>query len=183
MNRLFVALLIPKDIKAQITKLRKNIVPDAQNLRWENESKIHLTLKFIGEVKENLVGQIKNELDFLESYHRLNCKADKFGFFFDAKKAPRILWIGLKVDNIINSIVDELNQHLARYSIPVEKRKFKAHITLLRIKQNISEEFIKKFKNAEFPEINFTANEIALMQSKLSTQGSDYTEIKKYNLK
>lgn len=183
MIRLFVALLIPQEIRDQITKLRKSIAPDSQDLRWEDGSKIHLTLKFIGEVKENLVEQIKNELNFLESYPMLNCKADKFGFFFDAKKAPRILWIGLKVDSIINSIVDELNQRMTKYSIPAEKRKFKAHITLLRIKQNISEEFIKRFKNAEFPEINFTANEIALMQSKLSPQGSEYTEIKKYNLK
>lgn len=183
MIRLFVALLIPQDIIDKITKLRKNIALDIPNLRWEDESKIHLTLKFIGEVKENLAGQIKDELNFLESYPRLNCKADKFGFFFDTKKAPRILWIGLKVDNIINLIVDELNQRLAKYSIPVEKRRFKAHITLLRIKQNISEEFIRKFKNAEFSEINFIANEIALMQSKLSPQGSEYTEIKKYNLK
>jgi 2'-5' RNA ligase len=83
---------------------------------------------------------------------------------------------------LVYTIVEELNHRLAKFSIPVEKRKFKAHLTLLRVKQKVTRNFIDKFSSAEFPNINFAANEIVLMQSTLTSQGSMYKEIKKYYL-
>lgn len=183
MIRLFVALIIPEEIRNQINQLRHSIFPDESKFRWEDNTKIHLTLKFIGEVDENLLQQILNELSFLEHTKKMNCSVEKFGFFFKQKDEPRILWLGLKLDNTIYTVVEELNQRLSKFSIPVEKRKYKAHLTLLRIKDKVSKDFIGKYLNAELPEISFTANEIVLMQSELSSQGSTYKEIKKYYLK
>ena len=79
--------------------------------------------------------------------------------------------------------MEELNQRLSKFLIPIEHRKFKAHLTLLRIKKSVPKDFIEKFSNAEYPKINFVTNEIVLMQSELSSQGSTYKEIKKYYLK
>ena len=87
------------------------------------------------------------------------------------------------MDNKIYLIVEELNRKLSKFSIPVEQKKFKPHLTLLRIKNIVPQDFINKFANAELPKLTFTANEIVLMQSKLSSSGSAYNEIKKYNLK
>ena len=182
MIRLFVALIIPDEVKNQIIEIRKRIFPDEGKLRWEDNSKIHLTLKFIGEVKEDLLESIINELNFLEHFNKINCSTEGFGFFFKAKDEPRILWLALDVDSSINRIVEELNQRLFKFSIPIEHRKFKAHLTLLRIKKSVPKDFIEKFSNAEYPKINFVTNEIVLMQSELSSQGSTYKEIKKYYL-
>lgn len=183
MIRLFVALIIPEEIKNQIIQIRKNIYPDEGKFRWEDNSKIHLTLKFIGDVKHELLEPILQELGFLNNCNEIICEAEKFGFFFRPKNEPRILWLGLKLDDAIYSIVDELNKRLSKFAIPVEERKFKPHLTLLRIKNIVPQDFINKFLNAELPKLSFTANEIVLMQSKLSSLGSTYKEIKKYNLK
>ena len=183
MIRLFIALIIPEEIKKHIAQVRNQIYPAAENLKWEEDSKIHLTLKFIGDVKDDLVEAIKHELNFLENFKKIDCTTANFGFFFKEKNEPRILWLGLKMDDSIYTIVDELNQRLSKFSIPIEKRKFKAHLTLLRVKQKVTSDFIDKFSNAVFPKINFAANEIVLMKSTLSSQGSTYKEIKKYILK
>lgn len=183
MIRLFVALSIPDEIKKQIALLRKEIYPAANNLKWEEDSKIHLTLKFIGEVNDDLVESIKHELNFLENFSKINCTTANFDFFFKERNEPRILWLDLKMDDSVYVIVDELNQRLSKFSIPVEKRKFKAHLTLLRVKQKIASDFIDKFSNAEFSNVKFEANEIVLMKSTLTSQGSTYEEIKKYILK
>lgn len=183
MIRLFVALIIPDETKNQIEEIRKKIFPDDGRFKWEDNSKIHLTLKFIGEVKEELLDSITKELNFLERFQKINCTAEKFGFFFKAKDEPRILWLGLDLDETIYSIVDELNNRLYQFSIPKEQRKFKAHLTLLRIKSDVPKDFIHKFLKAEIPKLNFTANKIVLMKSELSSHGSTYKEIKKYNLK
>jgi RNA 2',3'-cyclic 3'-phosphodiesterase len=183
MIRLFVALIIPDETKNHIIQLRKAIYPNDSDIRWEDNSKLHITIKFIGDIKDEYLELISQELNFVENYSKINCTADKFGFFFKQKNEPRILWLGLNFSDGIYAIVDELNIRLAKFKIPIEERKFKAHLTLLRIKNNVSRDIIDKFSNAELPNISFTANEIILMQSKLSSQGSTYKEIKKYNLK
>lgn len=181
--RLFVALIIPDETKNQIKGIRKNIFPDEDKFKWEDDSKVHLTLKFIGEVKEEILEPITKELNFLEHFQKVNCTLEKFGFFFKAKDEPRILWLGLNLNKAIYSIVEELNQRLSKFSIPIEHRKFKAHLTLLRIKNDVPKDFISKFSNAKIPENNFSANEIVLMKSELTANGSTYKEIKKYYLK
>jgi len=182
MIRLFVALIIPDETKNQIIEIRNKIFPHEGRFRWEENSKIHLTLKFIGEVKEDLLESITKELSFLEHFQKIRCSAERFGFFFKGKHEPRILWLGLTLDKSIYSIVDEMNQKLSYYSIPIEKRKFSAHLTLLRIKNGVPKDFISKFSNAELPKVNFISNEIVLMKSELSSNGSTYKEIKKYYL-
>ena len=50
MIRLFVALKIPENIKEQLFNICHELVSDASLYKWETKDKIHLTLKFIGEV-------------------------------------------------------------------------------------------------------------------------------------
>ena len=68
MTRLFVALKIPDEIKKKIFELRNEILPEWGKYNWEKEDKIHLTLKFIGEVDDNKIGQISQSLNFIGNY-------------------------------------------------------------------------------------------------------------------
>jgi 2'-5' RNA ligase len=54
---------------------------------------------------------------------------------------------------------------------------------LLRVKVDITEKFIKRFKGYSFDKIIFKANEIALVQSRLAQGGSIYNDLKTYELK
>ena len=77
----------------------------------------------------------------------------------------------------------ELNEKLKNYHVEAEKRKFKGHLTLLRIKKQVSEKFIKRFKEYSFDPIEFNAAEIALIQSVLKPSESEYKVLKIYELK
>ncbi len=182
MIRLFIALNIPEDIRDRINSLRKEAEDKHDKLKWEPKEKLHLTLKFIGEVKKELVGEIAEELEFICNYRAINCRLTKFGFFY-AHNEPRILWIGLHTDEIIYNLVEELNSRLEKFSIPREKKKFNSHISVLRIRGKTGEQFVESFKKFKIPDVEFTANEITLVKSELLPLGSRYTEIKKYNLK
>ena len=72
---------------------------------------------------------------------------------------------------------------MEKFGIESEIRKFKAHLTLLRIKQEVTEKFIQRIKSYKFEKIIFTANKIALVQSKLSKEGARYKDLKTYELK
>lgn len=183
MTRLFVALKIPDEIIKKIFELRNEILPDWGKYKWEKENKIHLTLKFIGEVDDNKVGQISQSLSFIENYFKFDCKLSRFGFFFK-KGAAKILWVGLASDNTLYKLVEEINNILEKLSIPKEERKFKSHLTLLRLKNKDYYRFpVKNFQEFTIPEIKFTTNETLLIKSKLLPETSEYTIIKKYKLK
>jgi 2'-5' RNA ligase len=182
MTRLFVALEIPEDIRKRISALKEEAIQEKISLKWEPDEKIHLTIKFIGEVNDESVESISESLDFLESYEKVKCKLTRFGFFFK-HGIPQIMWIGLWVDNILFNIVEQLNKELIKFDVPVEGRKFKPHLTLLRIKKRFPEEWVTKFNSFIIPEINFTSDSILLIKSELLPESSKYTVIKKFNLK
>ncbi|MEJ2196094.1 MAG: RNA 2',3'-cyclic phosphodiesterase [Ignavibacteriaceae bacterium] len=124
MIRLFTALLIPDEIKHKIYTACLSTVDNYEDYNWESQDKIHLTLKFIGEVPEDLINPIKKELSYTENYKQFNCSLSRFGFFFKDGE-PKILWVGLNTDERIHKLVEELNQRLAILKVPNERRRFK----------------------------------------------------------
>lgn len=180
-NRLFVSLNLPEEIIDKILHIRESIWK-SDFISWEPKEKLHITLKFIGDVPTNVINDIVNDLSFLEKYSKIKCSFNKFGFFYRNNK-PIILWAGLKTSETLLDLITELNNKLTKYSIPKDKRKFNAHITLLRIKKEYEVDFINKFKNFNFNPIEFTTNNITLYKSILLKQGSKYFEIKNYKLK
>lgn len=182
MTRLFIALEIPEEVRENISTLRKEAVHNLSDLRWEPKEKIHLTLKFIGEVNDDLVERITASLTFLENFEKIKCRLTKFGFFL-RRGIPQILWIGLWVEGILFNIVEQLNIRLTEFGIPAEERKFKPHLTLLRIKKRFPEKWVSEFNSFIIPEINFTCDSILLIKSELLPESPKYTVIKKFNLK
>ena len=182
MIRLFVALIIPDEVKTEIFRHCHAAAENQSGYRWEASEKVHLTLKFIGEVKEELLPHIIDQLEFLTKYSSFNCKISKFGFFFRNNEA-KILWCDLENNDTIISLVDEVNNRLQQFEIETEKRKFKGHLTLLRIRNRVSEDFIKRFTEYKFDPIKFNSNQIALIQSLLKPTGSEYKVLKIYELK
>lgn len=180
-NRIFVALNIPDDAKEKLFSIIYQLHSD-KSLKWETKEKIHLTLKFVGEFEDELIPQIKNDLIFLEEYKTQLLQINGFGFFFSYKE-PRILWAGLKYSEELKNIAERLEDYFVRYGVEKENRPFKPHLTLLRIKNNLGESFINKFKNSKFEPISFQSNSISLIKSELKPSGSVYTEIKKYKLR
>ncbi|HEX9253648.1 MAG TPA: RNA 2',3'-cyclic phosphodiesterase [Ignavibacteriaceae bacterium] len=180
-NRLFVSLNLPDNVIEQIISLRDKICDD-KSIKWESKEKLHLTIKFIGDVSGGIMNEISNELSFIIDYPSIKCSFNRFGFFYRDGK-PIILWAGLNVDDLVNDLISELDDKLKKYSIPIEHRKFNPHITLLRIKKDPGISFVNNFKNFTFEPMLFTANSITLYKSVLHPNGSKYFEIKNYKLK
>jgi 2'-5' RNA ligase len=186
MSRLFIALKVPAEIREKIITLRDEAIKDSNLYKWEPEEKIHLTLKFIGEVKAEITESIINSLKFVEEYRSFDCKLTRFGFFYKQDREGRlakILWIGLSFSDYVNQLVEKINIELEKFSIPVDKRKFQPHITIKRLRGDEGSNFIESFESFKVPGVQFKANEVALIKSDLLPKGSKYTEIKKYSLK
>lgn len=180
-NRLFISLNIPDNVIEQIIRLRDDVYLD-KNIKWESREKLHLTIKFIGDVTDQIVEEISNELDLITHYPTIHCIFNRFGFFYRDSN-PVILWVGLDVDDQLYEMISEVNESLQKFSISIEKRKFHPHLTLLRIKNNPGNSFVNSFKNFTFEPILFTCNTTTLYKSILHPEGSEYIKIKNYKLK
>src|SRR5260370_16893865 len=93
--RVFIALDIPGEIRARITDFLERARPYAPEARWARPEGLHVTLKFVGEVSDARVQEIKSALAAL--------KAEPFAInfsgpgFFPSPKSPRVFWIGVLV--------------------------------------------------------------------------------------
>ena len=64
-SRLFIGLDLPTNVKKHLITLRDEIYDGEEQLRWESDDKLHITLKFLGDVGENLSNLLIQRLDNL----------------------------------------------------------------------------------------------------------------------
>ena len=169
--RLFIAINLPKEVKDYLWELKEEF-RNIGKFNFIAKSQLHITLKFLGNIKGDKLEDIKQKLSKI-----------KFNSFEDSLKElgcfnNRVLWINLnKKDNVLN-----LAKLIDQEFMETEQR-FSDHITLARIK-NIKKknEFMKKLETKITP-INFKINSFELMESKLSKDGPKYTVLETYSLK
>lgn len=135
----------------------------------------HLTLKFLGEVNE--VEKIKEKLREIK-FKPFKVRLGNIGVFPHEKRI-NIIWVSLipddKIKKLQKSIEDILESFFGR-----EKREFKAHVTLARVKfvrdkEKLLESLNTKI-NGEFKIDNFK-----LIKSELNSEGAKYTILEEYN--
>lgn len=181
MTRLFVSLEIPEPVKDSIYFQLRKMTPVFDNYRWEQKHKIHLTLKFMGSVKEELVSEIGSSLNFISEFESFKCETGNFNYFYRNKK-PSIFYLDFSSDKNIGELARKIDRELVKFDIPSEEKDFKIHLTLLRIKGGEDLAPLEFIKSQGIPKQEFIADEAALYKSKLQPYGSVYTKVKSYKL-
>ncbi len=180
------------DIDEQIRKALANLLDELQgkadikrsDAKWVNPETIHLTLKFLGEIKDEQVVDICNITGEVAGRHKaFELDVESVGHF--GGRSARILWVGTgqNSDKLLQ-LQEDLEQQLDLAGWPKEARKFSGHLTLCRIRntragvklaQMISE--YKDFKLGTMP-----ADSVSVYQSQLTPKGPIYTVLGKYEL-
>jgi 2'-5' RNA ligase len=174
--RLFIAIDFPKNIKeklaAKVTILKKCDLA----AKWVNIDNLHLTLKFLGDVKEDNLDKIKNIITkAAKQFKPLEVNLVNFGFFPNEKR-PRVFFMATDHEEILKSISRILEEDLEKLGFRKEDR-FKSHITLARLKGPKNIDCLKRaIKNISLDE-RFLINEIALFKSTLTRTGPVYEKI------
>jgi 2'-5' RNA ligase len=170
MIRTFIALPLPDTIKQAleetILSLKRRI-----DARWVRPQAMHLTLKFLGDIQEELVPALGQGLDEIcADYTEMEFGLDALGAFPGRKRA-RVIWASLSgpVDRLA-SLAEHVDRLCGRFGIHPEARAFRPHITLGRLKTPTMVELETKI-----PERNFTAAEVRLYRSELLREGARYT--------
>ena len=184
-HRIFIAINLPEDTKKQLS-LYQSKWPELP-CRWTRKENIHITLVFLGYVKDEELPEILKivkEAVLRNKPFFINLKKICYGP--TDKKPPRMVWAEGEKSKELAKLQGDLENALAEDGsrFEKEKRAFAPHITLGRLK---SWEF-KTLEPEERPEISeeislsFEVNSIEIMESKLKPQGPDYFALESLTL-
>ncbi|MGB2692999.1 MAG: RNA 2',3'-cyclic phosphodiesterase [Thermodesulfobacteriota bacterium] len=171
--RLFIAALLPEEIRQQLTNYVDSFKNSLDGVKWEKSEKLHITLKFLGDVEEPKLDDISNSLGKLVSqYSPFSLNLTELGGFPNLKK-PRILYHGLSNNPQLANLAYELEGELNGLGFEKENRKFVPHITLGRVKKKINIEH-----RPPIVQTSFQITQIGLIKSELRPGGSVYSPVK-----
>lgn len=128
MIRLFTAVELPAELRRRMAQLCTGV----DKARWVPEENLHLTLRFIGEVAEDLAEDIAAELDAV--------RAAPFPLtlsgagHFESGRRVRTLWLGVEKSEALTALYDRIDAAVQRAGLPPEGRRFHPHITLARFR-------------------------------------------------
>ena len=183
--RTFIAIDIPEDIKNKIFEVERKLMQTGANAKWENKEKFHITLKFLGDVEENMIDKIHKTLEnALSEFNQFEVQYEGVGCFPGLSK-PRVIWVGCKDETgKLNSLRNIVEDEMVKLGFKPEDKEFNAHVTLGRVKKGGAlENLIKMLKNINFPPVKGKVTEVLVMKSDLKPTGSVYTVLKKIKLK
>ena len=179
--RLFIAIPIPGNIKDCIRDLEDSLKKCDLFAKWVNPDNIHMTLKFLGEIKEEKIPLIQKAIsETCLNFSSLEVNLTEFGFFPNERN-PRVFFVSTDKEEILQRIAYVLEEKLEPLGFEREYR-FRSHLTLCRLKgrKNI-EKLVAKTKEIK-PGKSFPINEVILYKSTLTPKGPIYTEMFRQSL-
>ncbi len=182
--RCFIAIGISDEIKGKIRILIDKMRHLSKGVRWVPIENIHLTLKFLGEVNEGLIPDIKNRLILLKNkYNPFKIDIKGTGAFPNPKH-PNVLWIGVEPSEQLKRLYLDIEEAMYECGFEKEDREFSPHLTIGRIKDRKGIDLVIKelytIKDIFFGSIDI--REFLLMRSILKPTGAEYSEIARFKL-
>ncbi|MGB2662281.1 MAG: RNA 2',3'-cyclic phosphodiesterase [Candidatus Omnitrophota bacterium] len=177
--RSFVALELSDEARAELARIEEVLKKADANVKWVKPGSIHLTLKFLGYVPEGRIASISKKLEKIASEASpFDIVLSEIGVFPTWRQA-RVLWIGVgEGAEEVKSLARQVEDAMAQEGFEKEKRSFKSHLTIGRVRSAKNKEELEK----EALKIKVTPapshiSKIVLFKSDLSPKGAVYTPL------
>lgn len=181
--RVFVAIDIDEQTRAALGNLQRKLSDEfdirPQHVKWTQPEAIHLTLKFLGSVKDKDIAGVCDAVRLAAQSHKsFRLELESVGCF--GGKSARVLWAGTtKGTDKLKKLQQDIEKQLALLGLPEEKRDFHGHLTLCRIKNYkagmILANAAEEYKDSRFGSI--VADSVVVYESKLTSAGPIYTAL------
>ena len=175
--RLFIAIELPEQIRNTLAQL--NI--ELPGVRRVPPEQLHLTLHFLGDVDAEGMERLCQRLAAVRE-STMELRLTRTGCFPDSSR-PRIVWAGVECRPSLLELFHATGRAVAACGIALEKRHFKPHITLARIRTPMPHAVAAGNITAvplpcqEFPVTGFT-----LFQSRLTPEGAVHSMVQMFPL-
>lgn len=182
--RCFIAIELSPEIKSALLKIEDDLKPKLPGVKWVHPENIHLTLKFLGHIRSDMLERIKiiaNETAY--STRPFAIRLSSAGTF-PSIASPRVIWVGIDNGNKESAILAGcIEEKAATLGIEKENRPFHPHLTLGRVDFLKDKTALKTaFSSLKIPPIEMMASKITLFQSTLARSGAIYNVLQEYRL-
>ncbi len=183
--RLFLALNLPKKERQRIERSSRPLRERELPVRWVDIEEYHVTLKFLGSLREARVEAIR---EIMEKVGAATAAFDlTFGEFgaFPTIRRPEVLWVGVNASPELRCLKQDLEWGLAEHGFSRETRAFHPHITLGRADPDgLPGAFrgVDELVTEMTLSGSVTVRSIDLMQSQLGASGRTYSILESVRL-
>lgn len=195
MIRAFLAVELSHGLLAELAilqqELKRRIEPEltrGARISWAQSALIHLTLKFLGDMDEQMVDPLRVAIEqAIGSLGPVMVPLERLGVF-PRPDSPRVLWVGpselweqgLEAQRVAE-IHDAIEQACEGLSFLRESRPFSPHLTLARIKMGERQVGLVLAKSGllDLPLSlgQLAVDRVVLMRSELNPTGSVHTKL------
>lgn len=178
--RLFVAINFTVKDRQRMYRAARKLREAELPVRWVDVDQIHMTLKFLSEVRPERVGDVK------EAVARVAEKTAPFTMLmrgagaFPTMRRPKVIWLGAEAMPELRCLKHDMEWELAPQGFEREVRAFHPHVTLGRATNEARAGDFRGFEalvDAMDFEREITVRTVDLMESYLSAKGARYEKI------
>ncbi len=187
--RSFIAIELPDELKLELSQLVAQLKSGEQSwVKWVDPYAIHLTLKFLGNVAVNMLGDITGAIEkAVQGIAPFRLEVKELGVFPNLRRV-QVAWVGVsgEVDKL-SQLQQRIESNLAPLGFTPESRSFVAHLTLARLRDQASlaerQRFGQLIASTRFKAAHsIKVNAISLMRSQLTREGAIYSRISSIGL-
>lgn len=178
--RLFIAINFSKSLRRRMVKATRPLRAEELPVRWTEPARLHLTMKFLGDVRERRVDDVVETLERVCS----GFKPFEVGFervgAFPSLRSPRVIWMGVEATMEMRAVKHDLEHGFVELGFSRETRAFQPHVTLARTNDEAE---VGDFRDLEplAREVEMDATyrvaNLDLMHSRLRPDGPEYTRL------
>jgi 2'-5' RNA ligase len=184
MKRIFIAVKVEPG--AELLRMISSVkaLLGAENIKWVDPANIHITLSFLGDTEEKRIKKLTNMLkESCSGLHEFEFLLAGTGVFKNYRD-PRVIWVGIKSQEELSKLYDKIADGLNETGFGIEKRQFRPHLTLGRVKSVKDTETLKtvleKYSDTEFQKVD--VKEVILYESIMLQTGPIYKSLGIFSL-
>lgn len=181
-KRIFIAIKIANT--DQILKVFRQVQLELKGewIKWVDLDGLHITLVFLGATDIRKLELIKQKIKkSVLKFSSLDIQIKSIGTFPSIEKA-KVLWLGVKADNSLFELREEIVKQLERL-VGIGDKRFLPHVTIGRIKHGVKNPIEVKqvlCSYSYWKDNTIRIKEIVLMESVLSSDGLKYVVLEKF---
>ncbi|MEN3015542.1 MAG: RNA 2',3'-cyclic phosphodiesterase [bacterium] len=181
--RAFIALNPPYQTKNFITVQLFNLKPNFNfsDIKWTETENYHLTFLFFKSIDQaQILSYFEKLQEYLKDLESQNLSICSTLGFFKNKDAIKVIYLKVEPEEFVQEIYQRIKKVFSFHKF---EEKFVPHITIGRVKRNLSLDKVQILENYRIEPVIFKAQEISLFKSTLTPLGPIYDIIKTITLK
>lgn len=185
--RMFVAVDLTDEIRDRITRTQQLLEEAGWRCRWVARERMHMTVRFYGDLEVSTVEQLQNELrSRLTKQPAFELRVSRVGAF-PGPNRPRTLWLGIddrfeQLGNLRKAVDDAS----AAVGIEPEPGPYRPHLTVGRLMHDFKvdeDEAVEAFQEfGAYEPLFYVPDEVKLVRSNFGRGGVQYTVVESFPL-